>query len=406
VLLLKLAFRNIFRQRRRSLLTALSMTGGYVLCAVAVSMTDGTFKSAIEIFTLDHTGHVQIHQGNYLQRPKIYKTIDLASQIVKSLDQSPLVDSYTLRVFAPALAYSDHGNTSAQVIGVDLDREKVTSRLAKKVTSGAYIDQTVDREGRYSAMIGAGIAEVLSLQPHDEIILISQAADGSVANDIFSVGAIIGSKDSIDKLKVFLPLSASQEFLSLEDKVHEVSLLIRDDDRSQEIAKALQQLLPDLTVSPWQVIEASFYQSMQTKLRGNRFTLGIILFIVFIGVLNTVLMSVLERNREFGVLKAIGSKPAAITGMITLEISLLALMSVTLGLIIALPIISWLATVGIEYPEPVEFGGIVLKAVKGEISIHVFLIPMMAILISSIAVSIPPGLRAARISPTEAMRSH
>jgi len=406
VLLLKLAFRNIFRQRRRSLLTALSMSGGYILCALSISLTNGSFKNAVDIFTLDHTGHIQIHKENYLHRPKVHKTIDDPENLSRTLDAEDEITSHTLRVFAPALSYSDTGNTPVQVIGVDIERERTTSRLEQKISKGHYFDSKPDANGYYKAMIGAGVAETLKTGPGDELVLISQGADGSVANDIYIVNAVVGTRISPDRTTVFLPLVAAQQFLSMPGRVHEVALLVKNDSKNQQTATLLQKKLPELTVSPWQVVEESFFKSMQTKMRSNQFTLGIVIFIVFIGVLNTVVMSVMERTREFGVLKAIGSKPVSIVSLITLETCILSLLSVALGFILSLPLIAWFAFVGIELAEPRDLGGIPISFMTGEMSTFVFVAPMVLILIFALIVSIPPGIRAARISPTAAMGSH
>ncbi|MDD9889362.1 MAG: ABC transporter permease [Gammaproteobacteria bacterium] len=406
MLLFKLAFRNIFRQRRRSLLTAMSLTGGYVLSVFSFSMSAGSYNNAIAFFTQDHTGHIQIHKEDYLQRPKIHKYIEAPEDLSAMLDANERIASHTLRVFSPSIAYSDTDNTPAQVIGVDLDRERTTSTLAAKVSEGSYINSEVDGEGYYSAMIGAGIANNLDIGLGDELILISQGADGSIANDIYMVGAIVGDRTSSDRSTVFLPLAAAQEFLSMYGAVHEVSILLNDDGRAREEAEALQNLLPDLSVDPWQVVEATFYQSMQTDKRGNAVFMGIIIFIVFVGVMNTVLMSVLERTREFGVLKAIGSRPAKLAAMITLETILLALISVLLGLLISIPLILWFTYSGFALPEPMDVGGVLMSHITGELSPFVFGAPLLLILGFAIIISIPAGVRAALNSPTEAMRSH
>ena len=406
MLLLKLAIRNIFRQRRRSLLTALSMSGGYVLCAIAFSVSEGSYNNAIRFFTLDHTGHVQIHKGNYLRRPRLHKTIDDPAALSETLDNNDNIEHHTLRVFAPALAYSDTDNTQVNVIGVDPTREKRTSRLAKKVTSGNYISDKVNPDSYYSAMIGTGIATSLNISIGDELILISQGADGSVANDIYIVGAIVGNKDSLDKSSVFLPLDAAQEFLSMQGKIHEVAILLKDESKSREFAASLQKQLPELSIDPWQIVEETFYMTMQADQQGMQAMLFIIIFIVFIGVLNTVLMSVLERTREFGVLKAIGTRPKTIVSLITLETALLSMMSFFVGLVFAIPIIAWFAFVGIELPEPVDFGGVQLRFFTGEISTYVFATPLAWIMFFALLVCIPAGIRAGRILPTQAMGSH
>ncbi|MDA0273569.1 MAG: ABC transporter permease, partial [Proteobacteria bacterium] len=129
-------------------------------------------------------------------------------------------------------------------------------------------------------------------------------------------------------------------------------------------------------------------------------------FIVFIGVLNTVLMSVLERTREFGVLRAIGSRPKQLVRLITLETFMLAFISVMVGFLLVLPIVYWSSEVGMLLPEPVDMSGMEFQNLKGELSAKVFYIPMAFILSTAVLISIPPGFRAARILPKDAMGSH
>ena len=394
------------RQRRRSLLTILSMTGGFVLCAISVSLLEGSYGNVIDIFTLDHTGHVQIHKDNYMNRPKMYKTIVDINKVEEILAAQDTVTSFSPRVFAPALAYAENKTSPVRVIGVDIVREPTTSRLKDKVHQGTYFDSTPGADGYFKAMIGKGVADTLELGIGDEIILISQGADGSIANDIFIVMAVVGNKTSYDRLAVYLPLPVAQMFLSLGTSVHEYVILVSEKNDNEQIAGEIQALLPELTVSPWQVVEETFYHTMQSDKQGNHFMLGIIIFIVFIGVLNTVLMSVLERTREFGVLRAIGSRPAEIIKMIFLETNMLAGISVSAGILLSIPIILWFTHVGIELPEPIDMGGIEFQYMTGEFSVFVFAVPTALILGFSAAVSIPPGLRAARILPRDALGSH
>jgi len=394
------------RQKRRSLLTGLSMTGGYMLFVFSYSLLEGSYGNIIDIFTLDNTGHIQIHKDDYLDRPKIYKTIQNRDQVEAALTDSPEVKSFTPRVFSPALAYAGDKTAPSQMIGVDPDLEPTVSRLRQKVAMGTYFSASPNPDGYYEAMIGRGLALTLKLDVGDEIVLISSGADGSIANDIFVVSAIIGNKTSFDRMAVYLPLSAAQTFLSLGNDVHEYALLVNDKDENEAIAGRLTELLPDVTVSPWQKVESTFYRTMQSDKQGNYFTMGLIVFIVFIGVLNTVLMSVLERTREFGVLRAIGSRPMQLVRLITLETFMLAFISVMVGFVLVLPIIYWSSEVGMLLPEPVDMSGMEFQNLKGELSAKVFYIPMAFILATAVLISIPPGFRAARILPKDAMGSH
>lgn len=410
MLLFKLAFRNILRQKRRSLLTILSMAGGYVLCALSFSTTEGSYKNLINLFTLDHTGHIQIHKENYLRRPKIYTAIDNPEIISQMLDSRSDIESHSLRVYAPVLAYSATGNSPARLIGVDVEREMKTSRLKDKVQTGSYLNVSFKtntiNEAYPTALIGKGIADTLKLTIGGELILISQGADGSIANDIFLVQGIVGNKNSKDKSNIYVPLKAAQSFLSMEGRVHEISIRLDSPDSARKVARSLQQALPNLTVSPWQVVEDTFYKTMQSDKKGNRVGLLIMIFIIFIGVLNTVLMSVLERTREFGVLKAIGSRPGKIAQLISLETSLLAVISCGIGFVVSVPIIIWFTYVGIELENPIDFGGFLFSRMTGELSIFVFGAPLLIIVFFALLVSIFPGIKAAKILPTDAMRSH
>lgn len=394
------------RQRRRSLLTGLSMTGGYMLFVFSYSLLEGSYGNIIDIFTLDNTGHIQIHKDNYLNRPKIYKTIRDREQVEAVLADSVDVKSYTPRVFSPALAYSADKTAPSQVIGVDANREPTVSRLRQKVAQGIYFSTSLNPDGYCEAMIGRGLSITLKLDVGDEIVLISSGADGSIGNDIFVVSAIIGNQTSFDRMAVYLPLSAAQAFLSLGNDVHEYALLVNDKDENEAIASRLSVQLPNVTVSPWQKIEATFYRTMQSDKQGNYFTMGLIVFIVFIGVLNTVLMSVLERSKEFGVLRAIGSRPMQLVRLITLETFMLAFISTMLGFILVAPIIYWSSAVGMLLPEPVDMSGMKFQNLRGELSAQVFWLPMAFILATAVLISIPPGIRAARILPKDAMGGH
>ncbi len=406
MLTLKLAFRNILRQRRRSILTALSMTGGYMLFVFSISLLEGSWGGVVDIFTLDRTGHIQIHKDNYHRRPKIHKTItdrDLVESVLNNHDE---VTGWAPRVYSAALAYGGDKTSPAQVFGIDPELEPRVTRILQKVSEGEYFDALPDEDGYFKAMIGRGVARTLGLGVGDELVLISSGADGSIANDIFIISAVIGNATSFDRLGVYLPLSVAQEFLAIGAPVHEYALLVDDKHDNERIAEELQTELAPLTVSPWQVVEATFYRTMQSDKQGNHFTMGLIVFIVFIGVLNTVLMSVLERTREFGVLKSIGCRPFELVRLIFLETMMLAGFSVTLGLVLITPAIIWFSHTGILLPAAVEMGGVVFDTMKGEFTPYVFFMPMAFILATAALISLPPGFRAARILPRDALGSH
>ena len=213
---------------------------------------------------------------------KIHKTIDQRESIEQILTNHQEITGFAPRVYAPALAYANNQTRSVAVVGIDWKLEPTTSRLREKVHSGDYLDNAMTSDGYAKAMIGAGVANTLDIGIGDELVLISQGADGSIANDIFMVSALVGNKTSWDKMNVYLPLPAAQNFLSMGNRVHEYALLVADSDANEVIARSLQteinHISPAITVSTWQVIEESFYRTMRTDRQGNYFTMVIIVF--------------------------------------------------------------------------------------------------------------------------------
>jgi len=411
MLILKLAFRNILRNRRRSLLTLLSMGGGFFLLCLTLSMSEGSYSNIINIFTQDHTGHVQIHRGNYLERPSLYKTIPHANKLISKLEQQEDVIGVAPRIYGPSLAYGKNKTFPAQVIGIDPQREAQTTRLKNKIKTGRYLTNQRSNEGYFPAMIGFSLAKNLQLNIGDELVLISQGIDGSIANDIFEITAIVGDASSYERMNVYIGLSAMREFLSMQvgekSQVHELAIILASQNQARGFALKTQQQLgnSDLSVQPWQVVESSFYNSMQADKKGSYVSMGIIIFIVSIGVLNTILMGTLERTREFGVLKAIGTRPLAVFNLIMLESFVLAIVSCIIGLVLALPVCIWLASSGIPMPEPIDMGGIIFDTMLGEVSWFVVLLPSIVVISSTLLVSFIPAIRAAKISPLKALQA-
>ena len=387
-------------------MTALSMAGGYMLFVFSMSLLEGSWSNVVDIFTLDHTGHIQVHKDDYAKRPKIHKTIENPAVVETTLKNHEDVTGWAPRVYSSALAYGGNKTSIAQIFGIDPKLEPTVTRILQKVSAGQYFSAQPNADGYFPAMIGRGLANSLRLDVGDEIVLISSGADGSIANDIFIITAIIGNTTSFDRLGVFLPLTVAQEFLSIGGEVHEFALLARNKHDNEQLAVELQSLMPSLKVSPWQQIEATFYRTMQSDKQGNYFTMALIVFIVFIGVLNTVLMSVLERTKEFGVLKSIGCRPSELVKLIFIETVMLASISISVGLALILPVIVWFTEVGIKLDISVDMGGVVFDTMKGDLSAYVVFMPMGFMLLTAALISLPPGLRAARILPRVALGSH
>lgn len=408
-LIFKLALRNLFRHRRRTILTGLTILGGYVLCALSLALTEGSYADIIGSFTSDHTGHVQIHAGEYLENPSLQQTIEDISQIRRVLEETPGVDSWAPRIFSAAMAFNDKKTTGVRLIGIDPEREAETTRIRTKVSEGSYLEAN-SGDG---ALVGYTVARMLGIGLGDELVLISQGADGSIANDIFTLTGILGkTASSTESGNVYLGIGDMKRFLSFSDAAHEVAISLHEVDDARAVASSIQSRLPPqvndppLAVDPWQVVEEDFYRAMQADRQGNFVTMGIIIFIVALGVLNTVLMALLERMREFGILKALGTRPLSIIGLVLLEVSVLCAACVAAGSALAYSGGLYFKYNGIDLGEPVEISGIVMEEMTADPNAWSLILPALVICISALFVSLYPAVRAARAPAVNAMRRH
>ena len=405
IMTLKIAFRNIFRQKRRTILTALAMIVGFTLSSVFIGWSDGAYSDIIAMFTRNRIGHIQVHQQDYLDKPSLYKTIGNYESVGQTIGSVSGVEAWTPRVYSAGLGSVGDKSTAVQIIGVDAGREARATRFDKKVIDGQGFSEAQAPE----AILGKGLARILSATVGDEIVIVSQGADGSIANDLYTIVGIAESGDeTTDRMACYLHIKDAQELLVLEARAHEIVVVVSNINHVGKIARAIESHLDDsaLDVAPWQEVAKSFYRAMQADKQGDLIGPIVIMLIVAIGVLNTVLMSVLERTREYGVLKAVGTKPVQIFWLVICEVVIIALGSIVIGALLGILINYLLSIYGITLPQEFTYGGIKFQTMYAEVSARSLIIPAITVLVSAAIVSLFPALKAARILPAKAMRTH
>jgi ABC-type lipoprotein release transport system permease subunit len=308
-------------------------------------------------------------------------------------------------VVGGGLIFANGKTAPAQVLGVDPEKEAQVTTFQKKIRDGRVF---ATAETRGEAVAGAGLMKLLRLKVGDEFALISQGADGSVANALFRVVGVIGKEGASDARALYLSLSDAQEYFAVEGRVHEVAVRLKSFHLAEAFTQALNEARPEgapTEWSPWQTVQADFYQSMEADKRGNRITYGVIVFIVAIGVLNTILMSILERTREFGVLLSLGTRPLRLTAMILIEASFMALLACAGASLLGYPLHAYLAKEGIPMKEPIDLGGVIYDRALGSLAPQVFWEPALWIFFAALLVALWPAFRAGRIRPVDALRS-
>ena len=404
-MILKIALRNIFRQKRRTILTALAMIAGFTLSSLFIGLSDGAYGNIISMFTRNRIGHIQVHREGYLDKPSLYETIDDYPTVGETIQITTGVEAWTPRVYAAGLGSIGEKSTAVQVIGVDVAREIQATRFDQKMIEGRVLAETASHE----AVIGKGLAKILSGTVGSEIVIFSQGADGSLANDVYKIVGIAESGDDVtNRVACYLHIEDAQELFVLEGRIHEIVVIISNINQVSKVTDAIKARLNNSTldVAPWQVVAKSFYRAMKVDQQGDAIARWVIMLIVAIGVLNTVLMSVLERTREYGVLKAVGTKPTQIFWLVICEVVIIAIGSIAVGALLGVLANYLLSIYGITYPEEITYGGMKIKTLYAEVNARCLIIPAITVMLSATIVSLFPAIKAARIMPAKAMRTH
>lgn len=405
MLMIKVATRNVFRQKRRTILTVTTMVGGFVLASLSIGLSDGSYGTVIEMFTRNQLGHIQIHSPGYLDRPSLYKNIPEFEVVGAKVAAHPEVEFWAPRLRAAGLASVGDKSTGVSIQGISPEQEARATRFDKKVVVGRTLSSIPSKE----AVIGLGLAKVLSATVGDRLVIVSQGADGSIANDAYTIVGLSESGSAIrDQTTLYLHIEDAQELFVLEGRVHEIAIVIRDLKDVRVVAADLSASLSgsNLVVDPWQEFARAFYKAMTIDRAGNWIMIGIIVVLVAVGVLNTVLMTVLERRREYGVLRAVGTSPGQVMRLVVYEVTIMAVLSIAIGSILAYGVNYYFATYGFSVGLEITLGGILFDTMYSVIAPQVFWIPALAVFLSAVLVSLYPASRAAQTAPARAMRTH
>lgn len=400
---LRIAWRNIFRQKRRTVLTMLTMLGGFALSAISIGWADGTYNRIIDMFTRNRLGHVQIHALGYLDKPSLYRNIKAYQTIGETIERIEEVESWAPRFYAAGLASVGDKSLGVRIIGIHPERESAATRFENKLIQGKSLSKKPEQQ----AILGKGAARTLKANLGDQIVIVSQAADGSIANDLYTLVGIIESGDELqDQSCLYLHLQDAQELFCLEGAIHEIVVIARKLNQVRSLTREIRKALdnPELEVDTWQEFARSFYVAMKADKQGAWVMLFVVILIVAIGVLNTVLMTVLERTREYGVLRAMGTRPIQVVRLVLYETALMACLSVIVGAALSLLVNYLLSQQGIPMPQTFTYGGIEFTHFYSEVNARSFYIPAVTVMICAVLVSFFPAVKAARIEPARAMR--
>jgi putative ABC transport system permease protein len=383
------------------------MLVGFVLACFFIGWADGTYNHIVDTFARSRSGHIQIYREGYRDKESLYKTIDAPEDVTRELEKIDQVVSWTPRLLAAGLVSVSEKSAGAEVFGVDPEAEDRTMNLSGQVVEGAYFSGADPGGDLAEALLGKDLARILEGSVGDEVVIVSQAADGSIANDLYRIVGLVDAGDpGLNRSAFYLPLTVAQELFVLPGSVHEIAITVENLNAVEPVAEELSRRFEGrgLDVAPWQLFARDFYRAMQADKNGMYISLVVVVIVVAITVLNTILMSVLERQKEYGVLRAVGTRPGQIVGMVVTETALLTLFAMLLGAGFGYLINLYFSTHGIVLENPISWGSVQIDVMKGEINARSFYLPAITVAVTSMTVCLFPAIHAARTEPATTMR--
>jgi ABC-type lipoprotein release transport system permease subunit len=350
---LRLAWRNVWRNPRRTGLTVAATVFAVFLVVFFVAMAAGVHEKMIEDSVRVHSGHVTITGEGYLENRTLEQYLVLDADLRERLAALPGVRGQAPRLTAFGLLSRDSATQGAIVLGVDPEREGSVSTLPSRLRRGRFVSGD-DRRG---IVLGERLAENLGAELGDELLLYSVAYSLEMAYELFEVlGVIRLPEPELDRTLAIVSLADAQEFFAYGERVTEVALLADSGDAVKAVSAAASGALAGadgsrFEVHEWYELMPELEQLIFLDDAGMFLMLAILVVVVAFGILNTILMSVLERTRELGVLLALGLRPAAIFRLVYVESMLLAGVGLLLGMALAIPVVLWFEA------NPVALGG-------------------------------------------------
>jgi ABC-type lipoprotein release transport system permease subunit len=401
------AWRNLWRQRRRTIVTCTAMAIGIAMTMGIVCFQDGFNQEMERVMVDQRLGHIQINHSDYPGRRSMHDVLGGVEARIAALESDGSVADLTVRLNGPALVGGETKSEGAFLVGVDPDREDAFTDVSSMVVEGRYLAS--DRANE--VVLGVQLAAKIEAKVGTEVVVVTQAADGSMGNELFLVVGILSTGDArLDRGGGHLHIKDMQTLLVLDDSAHELTLRVHDENMLASV-KSLISANPGAagaTVRTWAEVDPQVEKMLAMNQSMNFFIMMIVLVVAGIVVLNTMMMVVYERTHELGVLQALGMRPGGVLKLIAMEAMCLTTVSVALGLILGGLLDWYFVSYGVKFLDgDLTFAGVRFSGrMYGVVEANMIVITVVSAYVISILAAGWPAWRASRMNPVEAMREN
>jgi len=405
-LLIKLAWRNIWRNKRRSILTLAAVIFAVFMAIGMRGIQLGTYalniKTAVELFS----GYMQVQSKGYNDTPKLSLCFKENKDLTSALKNTKGIQNYSSRIYADGLISFKDNSRGVAIFGIEPDKEKNVTTFVENVDKGRFFNSDSSNE----IVVGSQLLENLNAKIGDEIVLLAQGYDGSLGNQKYKiVGTVRLGVQELESTVVFMGLKSAQYLLAMRNKVNVIAVKADDLNNLKEIENNLAEKISDknLVVLPWNKVNPELQQAIQLDNVSGILFLGILIVIVAFGILNTVLMSVTERFREFGVILSIGMPQKKLTYLVYIETMFIAIIGLIFGNLMGYFVNYYLIL------HPIVFGGELkqlyelyhfLPELRSSLQVSIFIYVSLSIIGISILSCLYPAYKVYKLEPLKGIR--
>lgn len=402
--ILKLAWKNLWRNRSRTLITTSAIFFAVILSVAAQSLKQGVFENLVKNVVSFYTGYIQVHKQGYQDEQVLDNSFKQSSTTEQKILTGSNIRFITARLESFSLASSDEQTKGCLVSGIIPSEEDNIISLKNKLVQGAYLEKNDN-----AVLLSQGLARQLKLTPGDTIYLIGQGYHGATAAGKYPVKGILkfGSPQLNDKI-LYMPLAAAQELFSADSLITSYILSIKTEDALDVTAAGIQESIgKKYEVLTWGKMLPDIRQHIITDSNNMRVVQGVLYLLICFGIFSTLLIMMLERKFEIGMLVAIGMKKIKLVLLFSTESILTVLIGCFAGVLASVPVVYYLNR------HPIRMGGETAKAYERfgfeavfptSTDSSIFLNQALIVLLIGVVLSLYPAIKILQLKPVAAMK--
>ena len=404
LLFILVAWRNLWRNKRRTWLSVGGIAFSLFLVVTGMAFQTGTYDDMINLGARLGHSHIQVQHPDYLDNPRVKNTFYDALGTSRSIAQIPDVAGVAMRTESFALVSVGERSYGAMVVGVEPNKEPSVSDFPSLLVEGTYLSDVGH------AYIGSALARNLSAAVGDEIVILGTGKTGNLAPMLLTIGGIFttGITD-VDRSYVQVRIEAFQEAFEFGDEIHRLLVSVSDLAQLNSVVAEMGRIVSDeVVVHDWETLMPEIRQGIDLDKISAQFMYWMLLAVVLLSIVNTFVMTVFERSREFGMLVAVGMRPRQIIGMVVIESIALWIVGSVVGLLVCLAVVIPTSWVGVPMPAAateVSMGGMQIPThIYPGLDASTLLTGTLVLGVGTVLGAMLPALRIRTLKPVEALR--